>query len=43
MRFYDKYKELSYVEHFLKHSGDGDMLILLFACSYISYIAKKVT
>ena len=44
MHLFDKYKELDSVGYFLKHSSFGDMLILLFACSYISYVAgQKVT
>ena len=51
MQLYDKCEVISALVHFLKHSNFGDMLILLFACSYISYVAvhfvrgrpKKVT
>ena len=41
MHLYDKYKKLNSVEHFLKHSSFGDRLILLFAWSYISYVAEQ--
>ena len=37
----DKYNELLLLEHFLKHSSFGDILILRFACSYISYVAEQ--
>ena len=41
MRLSDKYNEVNSIEHFLKHSSYGDMLILRFACSYISYVAEQ--
>ena len=41
MHLYDKCNELFLFEHFLKHSSLGDILILLFACSYISYVAEQ--
>ena len=41
MRLSDKYNEVNSIEHVLKHSSYGDMLILRFACSYISYVAEQ--
>ena len=36
MHLYDEYKDIYHFEHFLKHSRFGDILILLFACSYVA-------
>ena len=36
------YKQInSLFDHFLKYSSLGDMLILLFSCSYLSYVESK--
>ena len=41
VHLYHKHKELFSIEHFLKHSSFGDILILLFACTYISYVEEQ--
>ena len=41
MHLHGKYNELLLDEHFLKHTSFGDILILLFACPYISYVAEQ--
>ena len=41
MHFDDKYEELDPIEYFSKHSSYGDILILLFACRYISYVLEQ--
>ena len=41
MHLYDKFKELISLEHFFKHSSFGNILTLLFACSYISYVVEQ--
>ena len=41
IHLYDKYKEFNWVEHFLKHPSLRDVLILLFACTYILYVAEQ--
>ena len=40
IHLYDKYKDRNSFDRFLKHSSFGDILILLFGCSYISYAAE---
>ena len=41
MQLREKFKELNSVKHFLKHSTFGVILILLFACSFTSYVAEQ--